>query len=100
MPIYEYQCAACLHQFELLQKINDEPVTKCPVCFKDKAQRLISAAGFQLKGTGWYVTDFKNKGAPPQKEDNAKTQNSSGEKTKSDSGAESKSATKKKGEHD
>lgn len=67
MPIYEYQCTGCHHQFDLLQKINDEPVKKCPKCSKDTAIRLVSAAGFQLKGSGWYATDFKNKGNPDQK---------------------------------
>ena len=62
MPIYEYQCADCHHQFDVLQKINEDPITKCPKCSKNKVLRLISPAGFQLKGTGWYATDFKNKG--------------------------------------
>ena len=69
MPIYEYQCAGCHHQFDLLQKINDEPVKICPQCSKMTAVRLVSAAGFQLKGSGWYATDFKNKGKPEQKSD-------------------------------
>jgi putative FmdB family regulatory protein len=62
MPIYEYQCTSCHHTFDLLQKINDEPVKQCPKCSESKAVKLVSAAGFQLKGTGWYATDFKNKG--------------------------------------
>ncbi len=61
MPIYEYQCTGCHHNFDLMQKISDEPVKKCPQCLNDTAVRLVSAAGFQLKGSGWYVTDFKNK---------------------------------------
>ena len=64
MPIYEYECSNCHYQFELIQKIQDKPVTKCPECLKDSAKRLVSAAGFQLKGTGWYVTDFKDKDKP------------------------------------
>lgn len=64
MPIYEYQCTNCNHQFDLLQKVNDAPVRQCPKCLEDKVIRLISAAAFQLKGTGWYVTDFKNKDNP------------------------------------
>ncbi len=63
MPIYEYQCSNCHHHFDLIQKMNDEPVKTCPTCSKDTAVRLVSAAGFQLKGTGWYATDFKNKGS-------------------------------------
>ena len=67
MPIYEYQCTGCHHELELMQKINDEPAKKCPQCFESTLIRLISAAGFQLKGTGWYATDFKDKGKPPAK---------------------------------
>lgn len=62
MPIYEYECTGCHHTFDLLQKLNDAPVKTCPKCSKDQAVRLVSAAGFQLKGTGWYATDFKDKG--------------------------------------
>lgn len=61
MPIYEYECKKCHHQFDLMQKISDAPVKQCPKCFEETAVRLVSAAGFQLKGTGWYATDFKNK---------------------------------------
>jgi putative FmdB family regulatory protein len=64
MPIYEYQCTNCHHHFDLMQKISDEPVTLCPQCTKNTVIKLVSAAGFQLKGTGWYVTDFKNKNTP------------------------------------
>jgi len=61
MPIYEYQCTSCHHHFDLMQKISDEPAKQCPVCFEHTVIKLISAAGFQLKGTGWYATDFKTK---------------------------------------
>lgn len=61
MPIYEYICANCQHAFDLLQKINDPPISICPKCQQNAVKRLVSAAGFQLKGTGWYETDFKNK---------------------------------------
>lgn len=64
MPIYEYQCSSCHHTFDLIQKMSDEPVKICPECSKETAVRLVSAAGFQLKGTGWYATDFKNQGQP------------------------------------
>ena len=60
MPIYEYQCQACKEHVELLQKISDEPETKCPKCKKNKLKKLVSAAGFRLKGGGWYETDFKS----------------------------------------
>jgi len=61
MPIYEYQCSACGHPLEAFQKISEAPLTDCPNCHKPTLQKLISAAGFQLKGSGWYATDFKNK---------------------------------------
>ena len=61
MPIYEYQCGHCGHRLEALQKISDPVLTDCPECKQAQLQKLISSAGFQLKGTGWYVTDFKNK---------------------------------------
>lgn len=61
MPIYEYKCSACNYQFDAIQKMNDEPIKTCPHCAEDKAVRLVSAAGFQLKGSGWYATDFKTK---------------------------------------
>ena len=77
MPIYEYQCSACHHKFDLLQKVNEKPVKKCPECSKNTAVRLISAAGFQLKGSGWYATDFKNKGKPQQKSDTTATMSDS-----------------------
>ena len=62
MPIYEYQCADCAHQLETIQKINDPPLTECPQCGKPSLRKLISAAGFRLKGGGWYETDFKSGG--------------------------------------
>ena len=61
MPIYEYRCTACGHQQEFLQKVSDAPLTKCTECGKETFSKLLSAAGFQLKGSGWYATDFKNK---------------------------------------
>jgi putative FmdB family regulatory protein len=65
MPIYEYRCAECGAQKEILQRISDAPLTICPECGKPALTKLVSAAGFQLKGTGWYVTDFRDKGAKP-----------------------------------
>ena len=59
MPIYEYQCKACGHEQEVLQKMNAEPLIHCPVCNKPELIKKISAAGFRLKGEGWYETDFK-----------------------------------------
>lgn len=64
MPIYEYQCTTCHHIFDVMQKMSDPLIKTCPLCAKDTVKRLMSAGGFQLKGTGWYVTDFKDKGKP------------------------------------
>jgi putative FmdB family regulatory protein len=61
MPIYEYQCQACGHHLEKLQKMSDDPLKDCPNCEQSTLSKQISAAGFRLKGTGWYETDFKNK---------------------------------------
>ena len=88
MPIYEYQCQACNERVEILQKISDEPVKKCPHCKKNKLTRLISAAGFRLKGSGWYETDFKS-----GSKKNLHGAESTGSKSDSSSKSESSSAT-------
>jgi len=62
MPIYEYRCDVCGHQEEFLQKVSEPPIAKCPSCGRKKFRKLLSAAGFQLKGSGWYATDFKGGG--------------------------------------
>ncbi len=62
MPIYEYRCGACGHHVEALQKMSDGPRRKCPECGRSQLKRLVSAPQFRLKGSGWYETDFKNKG--------------------------------------
>jgi putative FmdB family regulatory protein len=62
MPIYEYLCGACGHQEDHLQKLSDAPLTKCPACGRKKYAKQLTAAGFQLKGSGWYATDFKGGG--------------------------------------
>ncbi|WP_252108738.1 MULTISPECIES: zinc ribbon domain-containing protein [unclassified Halomonas] len=62
MPIYEYECKACGHRMEKLQKISADPLTHCPACAQDELSRLVSAAGFRLAGGGWYETDFKTGG--------------------------------------
>lgn len=60
MPIYEYQCQSCGHKHEALQKLSDAALTDCPACNKPNLTKQISAAGFRLKGAGWYETDFKS----------------------------------------
>ena len=66
MPIYEYECQKCNHKFDMMHKVIDYPAVVCPQCSENNVERLVSAAGFQLKGQGWYATDFKNKGKNPQ----------------------------------
>jgi putative FmdB family regulatory protein len=85
MPIYEYQCEGCHHRFDVIQKMSDSPIKTCPQCTTDKVVRLVSAAGFQLKGSGWYATDFKTKDKPAsassgagEKDASTKTETSSG----------------------
>jgi putative FmdB family regulatory protein len=60
MPIYEYQCESCGHALEALQRLSDSPLVDCPTCSKPALKKQISAAGFRLKGGGWYETDFKS----------------------------------------
>jgi putative FmdB family regulatory protein len=59
MPIYAYKCGSCGHAKDVLQKISDAPLTVCPVCGAQAFSKQVTAAGFQLKGSGWYVTDFR-----------------------------------------
>jgi len=66
MPIYEYRCSACGFEKEYLQKLADAPIQVCESCGQATMSKLLSAAGFQLKGSGWYATDFKNAGARPK----------------------------------
>jgi len=65
MPIYEYRCSSCGHELETLQKFSDVPLVTCPSCKTGALVKLLSAAGFQLKGSGWYATDFKGSGRKP-----------------------------------
>ena len=62
MPIYAYRCAACGHAKDVLQKISDPPLLDCPACGQPRFEKQVTAAGFQLKGSGWYVTDFRDGG--------------------------------------
>jgi len=71
MPIYEYRCAECGHQQEFLQKVSDAPLTVCTRCGKPAFSKMVTAAGFQLKGSGWYATDFKGSGGKPKATDAA-----------------------------
>jgi len=62
MPIYEYVCTSCEHEFEAIQKMSDDPLKDCPACNNTSLKKKISAAGFRLSGSGWYETDFKSGG--------------------------------------
>ena len=68
MPIYEYRCLSCGFQKEYLQKVNDPLLSSCPDCGRESFQKMLTTAGFQLKGSGWYASDCKGNGAKPQKE--------------------------------
>ncbi|MGH8802592.1 MAG: FmdB family zinc ribbon protein [Casimicrobiaceae bacterium] len=65
MPIYEYRCASCGHQLESLQKLSDAPLVECPNCHRPDLRKMVSRVGFKLKGSGWYVTDFRDIGTKP-----------------------------------
>ena len=67
MPIYEYRCSSCGHELEALQKLSEAPLVACPSCNANALVKLVSASGFQLKGSGWYATDFKG-GAKPARQ--------------------------------
>jgi|SRR5689334_15848425 len=95
MPIYEYRCEACGHEDEHLQKVSEAPLTVCPACGKPSYRKQLSAAGFQLKGTGWYATDFKG-GAKKKTDKSEKTEKPAESKTdsKTDTKSDSKSDSK------
>ncbi len=65
MPIYEYRCTACSHELEAIRKFSDAPLVTCPECGRDALAKKVSAAGFHLKGSGWYQTDFRGSGKKP-----------------------------------
>ena len=102
MPIYEYRCDECGHQEDYLQKSSEKPLTKCPACGKKAYKKMLSAAGFQLKGSGWYATDFKSTGKKPadkkadlKPEAMGEAKADSKSASSSDAKPESKPATKK-----
>lgn len=92
MPIYEYRCTECGHQTEVLQKISEPALTVCTACGKPSFTKLLSAAGFQLKGSGWYATDFKGGTKKPESKGESKADSKS--EAKSDAKAEPKSESK------
>ena len=102
MPIYAYKCASCGHAKDVLQKMSDAPLTECPACGASAFEKQLTAAGFQLKGSGWYATDFRN-GSKPQAKDakpddakagEAKPETAKTETAKSDAPAPATTETK------
>ena len=89
MPFYEYECPNCSYRDEVLQKIGDKPLTKCPTCGKKGLKKLISAPVFRLKGSGWYETDFKS-----DKENNRNLAGADKEEAKSETKADAKTDAK------
>ncbi|MCK9464022.1 MAG: zinc ribbon domain-containing protein [Proteobacteria bacterium] len=109
MPIYEYTCKACGHEFEVIQKISDKPIRKCEACGRLQAERHISQTSFLLKGTGWYTTDYaghkahggsegeSTSSAPSSSSESSSTENSkptASEPTAAPASAETKKAAK------
>ncbi len=96
MPIYEYVCSKCGHEWDAIQKFSEKPITTCPKCSKKAAKRKISASAFHLKGSGWYVTDYKKGGASKESGDSASESSASDTKSeaKGDSKSESKTGSK------
>ena len=95
MPIYEYRCESCGHQQEFLQKVSDAPLTVCTRCEKPTFSKMLTAAGFQLKGSGWYATDFKGSSKPKSTADGASgtaTEAPKGDAKPADGGGEKKAS--------
>ena len=90
MPIYAYKCSACGHAQDVLQKISDQPLTVCPQCGQSSYSKQVTAAGFQLKGSGWYVSDFRDKGKAPAA---GAASSSDSTSSSSDSGASTSAAS-------
>ena len=95
MPIYKYRCSSCSHELETLQRLADAPLVACPSCGSDTLVKQVTAAGFQLTGSGWYATDFKGGGNKPVKKEPDGETKSAGE---SKSGGDSKSGGEAKPE--
>lgn len=109
MPIYAYRCGTCGHAKDVLQKLSDAPLSTCPACGADTFSKQVTAAGFQLKGSGWYVTDFRGgsggtsaaasgtaaaaASAPAAAGESSSSSSSGGESSSSGSGGESASAS-------
>jgi putative FmdB family regulatory protein len=82
MPLYEYECGACGHRFEVIQKFSDSPIERCPLC-AEPVHKLLSAPAIQFKGTGWYVTDYASKRNTEAAADASSSKSADGAKTPS-----------------
>jgi putative FmdB family regulatory protein len=91
MPLYEYECGACGHRFEVIQKFSDGPVESCPSCGRGPVRKLLSSPAIQFKGSGWYVTDYARKESTPAK---GETKTESKAETKAETKTETKAETK------
>ena len=96
MPLYEYECGACGHRFEIIQKFSDGPPGACKQCGKGPLQRLQSSPAFQFKGTGWYVTDYAGKGKSSGEADKSDAAKADAKPAKSESGSEGGGSESKK----
>jgi putative FmdB family regulatory protein len=102
MPLYEYQCDACAHRFEVIQKFSDAPIDVCPKC-GGAVKKLLSSPAIQFKGTGWYITDYARKGdsgggstsSSPSSESKTETKTDTKSDTKTETKADAKSASTK-----
>ena len=92
MPLYEYECDACGRRFEVIQKFSDSPLEVCRECGKGPIRKLLSSPAIQFKGSGWYVTDYAQKGKSDAS--SSAPAGKTGEKTKSESSADSSSTSK------
>ena len=94
MPIYEYRCSSCGFQKEYLQKVSDPLLTVCPECGQETFGKMLTAAGFQLKGGGWYATDFKHSGSKPASKSAGKSDAAGSADSKAPGAVDSKTETK------
>ena len=97
MPLYEYECDACHHRFEVIQKYSDPPIATCPKC-GSPVQKLLSSPAIQFKGSGWYITDYARAGKTDSGQSSSRSDGSKSGETKSESGGESKSGESKSDE--
>jgi putative FmdB family regulatory protein len=94
MPLYEYECEACAHRFERIQKFSDPPADTCPTCGKGPVRKLLSSPAIQFKGSGWYVTDYARKGGSDKSSSTPSTATS--DTTKTETMTDSSSTTDSK----